>query len=157
MNQEIYENLRMELRRGCLILAVLAALRSEQYGYTLRKALAEKNMTIDEGTLYPLLRRLESQGLSHQPVAGGGEPQQAFLPAVTGREADPETVAAGMAEHQRIIKRYPLRSHSMELLERYLHAVGFWLPKTQKQDIGGIIKTSIPNRRKRNGGWGPSR
>jgi PadR family transcriptional regulator, regulatory protein PadR len=63
MNQEIYENLRMELRRGCLILAVLAALRSEQYGYTLRKALAEKNMTIDEGTLYPLLRRLESQGL----------------------------------------------------------------------------------------------
>jgi len=63
MNQELFENLRMELRRGCLILAVLAALRSEQYGYTLRKALAGKNMTIDEGTLYPLLRRLESQGL----------------------------------------------------------------------------------------------
>lgn len=63
MNQELFENLRLELRRGCLILAVLAALRTEQYGYTLRKALAEKNMTIDEGTLYPLLRRLEIQGL----------------------------------------------------------------------------------------------
>jgi PadR family transcriptional regulator, regulatory protein PadR len=58
-----FENLRLELRRGCLVVAVLAALRTEQYGYTLRKALAEHGMAIDEGTLYPLLRRLESQGL----------------------------------------------------------------------------------------------
>ena len=60
---ELFENLRLELRRGCLVLAVLAALRAEQYGYTLRKELAERGMAIDEGTLYPLLRRLESQGL----------------------------------------------------------------------------------------------
>ena len=59
----LFENLRMELRRGSLILAVLAQLRTEQYGYTLRKALAEHGMEVDEGTLYPLLRRLESQGL----------------------------------------------------------------------------------------------
>src|SRR2546421_12012160 len=58
-----FENLRQELRRGSLPLAVLAALRTEHYGYTLRKALAEHGMAIDEGTLYPLLRRLESQGL----------------------------------------------------------------------------------------------
>ncbi|HTV16487.1 MAG TPA: PadR family transcriptional regulator [Acidobacteriaceae bacterium] len=63
MNAEALENLRLELRRGCLVLAVLAALRDEQYGYTLRKALAERGMEMDEGTLYPLLRRLESQGL----------------------------------------------------------------------------------------------
>jgi PadR family transcriptional regulator PadR len=62
-NPELFENLRLELRRGCLVVAVLAALRTEQYGYTLRKALAEHGMAIDEGTLYPLLRRLESQGL----------------------------------------------------------------------------------------------
>ncbi len=62
-NSELFENLRLELRRGCLVLAVLSALRSEQYGYTLRKALADQGMDIDEGTLYPLLRRLESQGL----------------------------------------------------------------------------------------------
>lgn len=60
---EILENLKMELRRGCLIVAVLAQLRAEQYGYTLRKALAEDGLAIDEGTLYPLLRRLETQGL----------------------------------------------------------------------------------------------
>ena len=63
MNDELFENLRLELRRGSLSLAVMAALRSEQYGYTLRKTLADHGMEIDEGTLYPLLRRLESQGL----------------------------------------------------------------------------------------------
>ena len=60
---EVLENLKMELRRGCLIVAVLAQLRTEQYGYTLRKALADDGLAIDEGTLYPLLRRLETQGL----------------------------------------------------------------------------------------------
>ena len=62
-DNNLFENLRMELRRGSLILAVLAQLHTEQYGYTLRKALAEHGMAVDEGTLYPLLRRLETQGL----------------------------------------------------------------------------------------------
>jgi PadR family transcriptional regulator, regulatory protein PadR len=61
--ESLFENLRLELRRGCLSLAVLAQLRQEHYGYTLRKALAARGMEIDESTLYPLLRRLESQGL----------------------------------------------------------------------------------------------
>jgi PadR family transcriptional regulator PadR len=60
---DLFENLRLELRRGCLVVAVLAHLRTEHYGYTLRKALADHGLDIDEGTLYPLLRRLESQGL----------------------------------------------------------------------------------------------
>ena len=62
-NPELFETLKLELRRGCLIVAVLAQLRVEQYGYTLRKALADDGLAIDEGTLYPLLRRRESQGL----------------------------------------------------------------------------------------------
>lgn len=60
---DLFENFRLELRRGCLVLAVLAQLRTEHYGYTLRKALANQGLVIDEGTLYPLLRRLETQGL----------------------------------------------------------------------------------------------
>lgn len=62
-NPDVLENLRSELRRGSLIVAVLAELRTEQYGYTLRKSLEENGIAIDEGTLYPLLRRLETQGL----------------------------------------------------------------------------------------------
>jgi PadR family transcriptional regulator PadR len=63
MTPDLIENLRLELRRGSLILAVMAELRSEQYGYTLRKALEDHGLAMDEGTLYPLLRRLETQGL----------------------------------------------------------------------------------------------
>ncbi|HZD50140.1 MAG TPA: PadR family transcriptional regulator [Silvibacterium sp.] len=59
----IFDSLRLELRRGCLVVAVLAQLREEHYGYTLRKALADQGLAIEESTLYPLLRRLETQGL----------------------------------------------------------------------------------------------
>lgn len=58
-----FEAIRQELRRGTVILAVLARLRSEHYGYALRKALTDDGLDIDENTLYPLLRRLEAQGL----------------------------------------------------------------------------------------------
>lgn len=60
---DIFETLRQELRRGSLILAVLGQLKAEHYGYSLRTALADAGVAIDEGALYPMLRRLESQGL----------------------------------------------------------------------------------------------
>ena len=63
VDPELFESLRLELRRGSLVLAVLARLREERYGYTLRQALAADGLEMEESTLYPLLRRLESQGL----------------------------------------------------------------------------------------------
>jgi PadR family transcriptional regulator, regulatory protein PadR len=63
IEDDLFEKLRLELRRGSLILAVLAALKAERYGYTLRKVLSDAGLEIDEGALYPMLRRLESQGL----------------------------------------------------------------------------------------------
>jgi len=62
-DDDTFEKLRLELRRGSLVLAVLAALKRERYGYTLRKDLADAGIVIEEGALYPMLRRLESQGL----------------------------------------------------------------------------------------------
>ena len=62
-DEDIFEKLRIELRRGSLVLAVLGALREERYGYTLRQSLENAGLPIDEGALYPLLRRLESQGV----------------------------------------------------------------------------------------------
>jgi DNA-binding PadR family transcriptional regulator len=55
--------LEQEMRRGIVVLAVLSRLRQPEYGYSLRQALLERGMPIEEGTLYPLLRRLEEQGL----------------------------------------------------------------------------------------------
>src|SRR6478609_4980302 len=63
IEDDLFDKLRVELRRGSLILAVLGALREERYGYTLRKSLEEAGLPIEEGALYPLLRRLETQGL----------------------------------------------------------------------------------------------
>jgi DNA-binding PadR family transcriptional regulator len=62
-NDELVQNMLLELRRGVLSIAVLSQLGREEYGYSLLKALSEKGMEIDQSTLYPLLRRLESQGL----------------------------------------------------------------------------------------------
>jgi PadR family transcriptional regulator PadR len=60
---ELLENLRIELRSGCLVVAALSQLHQEHYGYSLRQALEDVGLVIEESTLYPLLRRLESQGL----------------------------------------------------------------------------------------------
>ncbi len=60
---EQYLKLTQELRRGILVLAALSQLKEEKYGYALISSLAEKGLDIDQGTLYPLLRRLESQSL----------------------------------------------------------------------------------------------
>ncbi|MCL4268368.1 MAG: PadR family transcriptional regulator [Anaerolineales bacterium] len=63
VNTESLENVVLELRRGVIVLAALSQLGSEEYGYSLLKKLADLGLDVDQGTLYPLLRRLEAQGL----------------------------------------------------------------------------------------------
>ena len=63
MTNESFENVILELRRGVIVLAVLSRLDEEQYGYSLINRLKDNGLEIDQGTLYPLLRRLEGQGL----------------------------------------------------------------------------------------------
>ena len=60
---ENLENISQEMHRGLIMLAVLSQLGKQQYGYALLKLLAERGLAVDQGTLYPLLRRLEAQGL----------------------------------------------------------------------------------------------
>jgi len=62
-NTDSLENVVLELRRGVIVLAVLSRLGEEQYGYSLLKLLSDQGLEVDQGTLYPLLRRLEAQGL----------------------------------------------------------------------------------------------
>ena len=62
-DSSLRDNLLLELRRGAVVLGVPCQLREEEYGYSLKNLLAAKGFDIDEGTLYPLLRRLEAQGL----------------------------------------------------------------------------------------------
>jgi DNA-binding PadR family transcriptional regulator len=77
----------LELRRGILILAVLSQLRKAEYGYSLRQALAARGMAVEEGTLYPLLRRLESQGmLASEWRIEDGPPRRYYVLSTQGRQ-----------------------------------------------------------------------
>lgn len=61
--KDIMESLMHELRRGSIVVGVLSQLAEPQYGYSLVAVLEAKGVPVDAGTLYPLLRRLEKQGL----------------------------------------------------------------------------------------------
>ncbi len=60
---EIIKNLNLEFRKGTLVIAVLSQLKDKHYGYSLVETLNKKGLKIDQNTLYPLLRRLDKQGL----------------------------------------------------------------------------------------------
>lgn len=86
-NDELVQNMILELRRGVLSIAVLSQLSKEEYGYSLLKALAEQGMEIDQSTLYPLLRRLESQGLlqSDWRIVDEARPRRYYVISPQGR------------------------------------------------------------------------
>jgi PadR family transcriptional regulator PadR len=84
---ETFGKLELELRRGVVVLATLSQLRKPRYGYELRQALAEKGMPIEEGTLYPLLRRLETQGvLASEWKIEDGPPRRYYALNADGRK-----------------------------------------------------------------------
>jgi PadR family transcriptional regulator PadR len=84
------EKLTLELRRGVITLAVLGQLDEEQYGYSLIQLLAEKGLLVEQGTLYPLLRRLESQGLLESTWnVEGSRPRRYYRISPQGQELLP--------------------------------------------------------------------
>lgn len=93
----------VELRRGAVILAVLSRLRQRQYGYSLRQALAEGGMPVEEGTLYPLLRRLEAQGLlASEWDSATSPPRRYYRLNLHGERALAELAAAWRAQARAI-------------------------------------------------------
>jgi PadR family transcriptional regulator PadR len=78
LSDEVLEKLQLEVRRGAFVLVVLAQLREEHYEYSLRKSLAENDVHIEEGTLYPLVRRLEKQGLLESEWREEGKRKKRF-------------------------------------------------------------------------------
>ena len=85
--EEQLDKLRLELRRGVVVLAVLSQMDTARYGYSLIQSLAEQGLDIEEGTLYPLLRRLEKQGLLESEwEVGESRPRKYYRISDTGRE-----------------------------------------------------------------------
>ncbi len=91
MTNESFDNVMLELRRGVIVLAVLSQLNQEQYGYSLINNLHECGLEIDQGTLYPLLRRLEAQGLlSSNWRIEADRPRRYYVISPEGQELLPQ-------------------------------------------------------------------
>lgn len=85
--QEAIEKLTQELRRGSLVLATLSQLEKAKYGYALIEDLAEQGLEIEQGTLYPLLRRLEEQGLLESEWnVEGSRPRRYYIISSDGKD-----------------------------------------------------------------------
>ncbi len=88
---ENLENMLQEMRRGLIMLAVLSQLGKQEYGYALLKLLADKGLEVDQGTLYPLLRRLESQGLLQSAWnVEEGRPRRYYVISSEGKKLLPQ-------------------------------------------------------------------
>ena len=85
--RDLMTSLVMELRRGTLVLSVLSQMGEAKYGYALVQSMEEKGVSIDPNTLYPLLRRLEKQGLLKRTwEAGGAKPRKYYERTAYGDE-----------------------------------------------------------------------
>jgi PadR family transcriptional regulator PadR len=86
-----FENIALEMRRGVIVLAVLNLLQNEQYGYSVLKLLSDNGFDVDQGTLYPLLRRLETQGLLESAWrVEEARPRRYYVISSQGRKALPQ-------------------------------------------------------------------
>ena len=84
---EIVSGLILELRRGTLIILVLNQLKKPMYGYNLIKKLSDNGIPIEANTLYPLMRRLESQNLlKSEWETGEGKPRKYYTLTAQGEE-----------------------------------------------------------------------
>ncbi len=84
---EIVSGLILELRRGSLTILVLSQLNEPTYGYKLIKTLEENGIAIEGNTLYPLMRRLETQGLLQSKwEVGQAKPRKYYIITDTGKE-----------------------------------------------------------------------
>ncbi len=87
MDESLIASLRQEIRRGSVVLACLLALRQADYGYSVLRVLEQSGIGVEANTLYPLLRRLEKQGLlSSEWVTDDPRPRKYYQTSALGAE-----------------------------------------------------------------------
>ncbi len=101
--EEILQNLSVEMRKGTIVLSVLAKLNQAQYGYELSKNLEDVGLSVEKNTLYPLLRRLETQGLLESDWdTGDNKPKKYYRRTSLGNEVLRELEAMWLQMRDRL-------------------------------------------------------
>jgi PadR family transcriptional regulator, regulatory protein PadR len=102
---DVMDKLNLELRRGVIVLACLSQLDEPRYGYGLQQRMADLGMEIDQGTLYPLLRRLEEQRLlAEEWNVEGPRPRKYYRLTPMGQQAR-EALRAQWNEMTAVLER----------------------------------------------------
>lgn len=84
--QSVVKGMQQELRRGAIVLCVLSQLKKPRYGYALVERLEKSGVPVEPGTLYPLLRRLEKQGLLQSEwETSGSKPRKYYVMSADGQ------------------------------------------------------------------------
>ena len=136
---------------GVLALAVLSQCDEPQYGYSLKQRLAELGLDINEGTLYPLLRRLEGQGLLHSEwrVVDETRPRRYYVLDEPGRRCCACCALSGRVWSRswgglrREIGDWRLTMQPKEWVDRYVNEVGRRLPGKQRGDVEMEMRSLI--------------
>ena len=90
-----------ELRRGAVQLVALHYLETRRYGYDLVRLLGAAGFRVEEGTLYPILRRFEKQGvLTAEWDTSGSRPRKYYLLSEAGRALKTDMLAAWQAARE---------------------------------------------------------
>ncbi len=85
--QSVVKGMQQELRRGAIVLCVLSQLKEPRYGYALVERLEQSGVPVEPGTLYPLLRRLEKQGLLlSEWETTGPKPRKYYVMSDSGQQ-----------------------------------------------------------------------
>lgn len=142
---EIVSGLILEFRRGTLIMVVLAQLNKPMYGYSLVKELERKGISIEGNTLYPLLRRLESQGLlKSEWETEATKPRKYYIITEDGK-----LVYKKIKEHWKKFSQsinVLMEEEQMvknDLIDRYIYAVTKHMKSAMKKDVAAELETII--------------
>ena len=145
--EAILDNLIQELKRGTLVLTVLLCTAEPVYGYALVGRLQERGIDVDQNTLYPLLRRLEKQGLLASDWGHERCPATALLQDQRRRAHNSRPAARRMevdeCGDQRHGKDEGERTMKTKLIEQYLYAIGRKLSYRGRNDIKAELESLI--------------
>lgn len=107
-SNENYEKWSSQFRKGYIELCVLITLdkKASSYGFELLQIFEQAGLSINEGTLYPLLNRMQKNNLldsEWQPPADGGHPRRFYSLSEEGKQVLPLMLDTYQANHQTLL------------------------------------------------------
>lgn len=140
-HEKLIANIQQEMKRGSLVLAVLLLMDQPQYGYSLIQALNDSGIAIEQNTLYPLLRRLEKQGLLESIwQVEENRPRRYYQISALGKDFRIELIQEWQGLNSAMSH---LIKKEAKMIDSYLYTIGKSLPPKGRAEILEEIKSNL--------------